>query len=322
MQITFLPIYQSMLKIKFHSLFIAFFFLINSLLSQHTQNDILVLPHYSESDQIIRHHAYTLCYNEKHEQASWVAYELTRSETQKAVERSNKFIIDPLVKTGSASDADYKASGYDRGHLAPAADMGWSEQSMRESFYYSNMSPQLPAFNRGIWKQLEELVRDWAIAEDTILVVTGPLLRDGLSTIGNNKVSIPEYYYKAILDLSGKTHKGIGFILPNQAGNKSLQAYAVTIDSLEKVSGIDFYYQLNDAIEHQLEKQVCLTCWEWNDASDTKHAAPERRETKVLQQSPSKQSVGKTVQCSGYTKSGTRCKRKTSGSSGKCYQHE
>jgi endonuclease G len=281
----------------------------------------LELPKHSASDQIIRHSAYTLCYSEPHEQASWVAYELTRAETQKAVERSNKFMIDPLVKTGSASDADYKASGYDRGHLAPAADMGWSTQAMQESFYYSNMSPQLPSFNRGIWKQLEELVRDWAIAEDTILIITGPILRNGLPTIGANKVSIPEYYYKAILDLSGKTHKGIGFILPNRAGSEPLQSYTVSIDSLEKVSGLDFYYQLNDLAEYELEKSACIPCWEWN-AANTKHAAPERRETKVSEKKPAKQSAGKSVQCSGRTKSGTRCKRTTTSSSGRCYQHE
>jgi endonuclease G len=280
----------------------------------------LELPKHSASDQIIRHSAYTLCYSEPHEQASWVAYELTRAETQKAVERSNKFMIDPLVKTGSARDADYKASGYDRGHLAPAADMGWSTQAMQESFYYSNMSPQLPSFNRGIWKQLEELVRDWAIAEDTILIVTGPILRNGLPTIGANKVSIPEYYYKAILDLSGKTHKGIGFILPNRAGSEPLQSYTVSIDSLEKVSGLDFYYQLNDLVDRELEKSACIPCWEWN-AANTKHAAPEH-ETKVAEKKPAKQSPGKSVQCSGRTKSGTRCKRTTTSSSGRCYQHE
>jgi endonuclease G len=282
----------------------------------------LELPKHSASDQVIWHSAYTLCYSEKHEQASWVAYELTRAETQKAAERSNKFMVDPLVKTGSATDADYKASGYDRGHLAPAADMSWSVKTMQESFYYSNMSPQVPSFNRGIWKQLEELVRDWAIAEDTLFVVTGPLLHDGLPAIGANKVSIPEFYYKAILDVSGKSPKGIAFILPNRAGNNTLQSYAVSIDSLEKASGIDFFYQLNDAREHDLENHVCLTCWEWNAASDTKHGAPERRETQVTEKKPAKPSGDKSVQCSGRTKSGARCKRTTTSASGKCYQHD
>lgn len=282
----------------------------------------LELPKHSASDQVIWHSAYTLCYSEKHEQASWVAYELTRAETQKAAERSNKFMVDPLVKTGSATDADYKASGYDRGHLAPAADMSWSVKTMQESFYYSNMSPQVPSFNRGIWKQLEELVRDWAIAEDTLFVVTGPLLHDGLPAIGANKVSIPEFYYKSILDVSGKSPKGIAFILPNRAGNNTLQSYAVSIDSLEKASGIDFFYQLNDSTEHDLENHVCLRCWEWNAASDTKHAAPERRETQVPEKQPIKHNNGKTVQCSAFTQSGTRCKRMTSSRGGKCYQHE
>jgi endonuclease G len=84
-----------------------------------------------------------------------------------------KFLEDKLVKTGSAVTKDYAKSGYDRGHPARAADLGWSAQTMRESFYFSNMSPQLPAFNRGIWKKMEEKVRDWALTYDTIFIVTG-----------------------------------------------------------------------------------------------------------------------------------------------------
>ena len=290
--------------------------------AQHSDTRHLELPLHSMSDQIIRHLAYTLCYNEQHEQATWVAYELTRSETQKAVERSNKFMIDPLVKTQSATNLDYKDSGYDRGHLAPAADMGWSTESMKESFYYSNMSPQLPAFNRGIWKQLEEKVRDWAIAEDTLLVVTGPVLRDGLPAIGINSVSIPEYYYKVLLDFTGKSHKGIGFILPNRAGSSPLQSYAVSIDSVEKVTGIDFFYALVDKQENELEHALCLPCWEWN-ATNTRQGASERKTPSKPEQSPHKVNSNKAaVQCSGKTKSGTRCKRSTSSASGKCYQHE
>ncbi len=285
-------------------------------------NQKLELPKHSASDQIIRHLAYTLCYSEQHEQATWVAYELTRSETQKSVERSNKFMIDPQVKTKSATKADYKESGYDRGHLAPAADMGWSAETMQESFYYSNMSPQLPAFNRGIWKQLEEKVRDWAIAEDTLLVVTGPVLRDGLPAIGINSVSIPEYYYKVLLDFTGKSHKGIGFILPNRAGSSPLQSYAVSIDSVEKVTGIDFFYALADKQEYELEHAFCLPCWEWN-AANTRQGESEQKLPFKTEQAPNKVNSNKSaVQCLGKTKSGTRCKRSTRSSSGKCYQHE
>ena len=116
----------------------------------------LEIPKTNAKDKVIHHAGYSLLYNEIHEQASWVAYELTKDETNKIYDRTNKFIVDRSVKTGSATDKDYESSGYDRGHLAPASDMGWSEITMAESFYYSNMSPQDPSFNRGIWKKLED----------------------------------------------------------------------------------------------------------------------------------------------------------------------
>lgn len=146
----------------------------------------------SSKDRIIKKTGFSLLYNESHEQAEWVAYQLTKSETNSVFERTDNFMVDPMVKTGSAVAADYQGSGYDRGHLAPAGDMGWSAASMTESFYYSNMSPQLPAFNRGIWKRLEEQVRTWAIDYDTLYVVTGPVLQMGLPKIGPNEVSVPD----------------------------------------------------------------------------------------------------------------------------------
>jgi len=219
------------------------------------------IPKTSSHDIIIYHIGYALLYNEEHEQANWVAYELTKEETFSKYKRSNNFLEDPKVQTGTAKDADYSKSGYDRGHLAPAADMGWSEIAMEESFYYSNISPQKPGFNRGIWKKLEEKVRNWAIENNTIYIVTGPILTSGLSTIGPNKVSIPKYYYKVILDYSQPQIKGIGFILPNESSDKPLQNYAVTIDSVEKFSGLDFFPTLPDAQEKTIESSICISCW-------------------------------------------------------------
>ncbi|MBC7655437.1 MAG: DNA/RNA non-specific endonuclease, partial [Oligoflexus sp.] len=151
----------------------------------------LELPKTNSKDKIITHTGYSLLYNETHEQANWIAYELTKAETNKLFKRTNKFIPDTKVKTGTASDKDYEGSGYDRGHLAPASDMGWSSIAMAESFYYSNMSPQTPSFNRGIWKNLEGLVRTWAVENNSIYIATGPVLTNELQTIGANKVSVP-----------------------------------------------------------------------------------------------------------------------------------
>ena len=211
----------------------------------HTVNtelkNLLEIPNTSKAGLLIKHTGFSLYYSEVYEQALWVAYELTKDETNKVFDRSNNFLVDPLVESGTANDGDYSRSGYDRGHLAPAADMGWSATAMAESFYYSNMSPQIPGFNRGVWKRLEELVRTWAVENNSVYVVSGPVLTEGLPTIGGNGVSIPKYYFKVILDYSEPDIKGIGLILPNASSEEPLQHFAVTIDSVEHLTGLDFF---------------------------------------------------------------------------------
>lgn len=268
----------------------------------------LEIPAIRPGDQIVEHLAYTLNYAEKYEQASWVAYELTSEETNKQFERSSKFFTDPDVKTGSANDADYKGSGYDRGHLAPAADMSFSEQTMLESFYYSNMSPQNPSFNRGIWKRLEEKVRDWAVLYKSVYIVTGPVLSDG-NISPTNGVAVPNYYYKVILDYHSAHIQGIGFIMRNEGANGDLQSYAVSIDSVERFTGIDFFPRLPDKTEGGVESRLCLPCWDWTNS--------------VSHHSDGKKSEGGTsVQCQGTTKAGARCKKTTKDESGFCYLHQ
>jgi len=266
------------------------------------------LPAFKSGDQVIHHSGYSFLYNEPYEQASWVAYELTRAETGKLYERTDRFIPDPKVRTGSATDSDYSGSGYDRGHLAPAADMGWSSVAMSESFYFSNMSPQSPSFNRGIWKRLEELVRTWAVEYESIYIATGPVLRPGLKTIGSNQVAVPEYYYKVILDYKAPGIRGIGFIMPNAGSDLSLKRFAVSIDSVERFTGIDFFASLPDDQETMIEKDLCVECWIWKSVSVGSGGGGD------------KSSV--TVQCNGVTKAGTRCNNKTSNQGGYCYLHE
>ena len=133
-----------------------------------------------DSCEIVEHENYSLCYNENYEQASWVFYELTKDEVVGDLERTDDFREDPLVSTGSASLEDYVGSGYDRGHIAPAADMEFSATAMSESFYMSNMSPQHPSFNRGRWKSLESEVRKWAYSREAIWVTSGPVLKGDL----------------------------------------------------------------------------------------------------------------------------------------------
>jgi len=266
----------------------------------------LEIPKTNSKDKIITHTGYSLLYNEIHEQADWIAYELSKEETIRLYERTNKFILDPKVNTITASDIDYKGSGYDRGHLAPASDMGWSSTAMKESFYYSNMSPQNPSFNRGIWKKLEELVRTWAVENNTIYIVTGPVLKGELTSIGIDKVSVPKYYFKVILDYSNPSIKGIGFVLPNAGSKEPLKNYAVTIDNVEKFTGIDFFPLLQDKQEDSIESTLCIECWSWNTITTSKTSQIKG----VL-----------STQCTGTTKKGNRCKRMTKNDNGRCYQH-
>lgn len=221
----------------------------------------LEIPETSKNDLIICHTGYCLSYDINYKLAKWVAYELTFAETQGTFARNDKFKPDPLISYNSAALTDYKKSGYDRGHLAPAADMKWSAEAMQESFYLSNMSPQDKSFNRGIWKKLEEQVRDWAVENKAVYIATGPLLEHGLPTIGPNQIPIPKAFYKVILDYTQPEVKAIGFIIPNQGSTLPLSSFALSIDEIEKQTHIDFFSKLPDDIENNLENHVCKQCW-------------------------------------------------------------
>lgn len=219
------------------------------------------IPYTKNINQITSYSGFSLHYNEKHEQANWVAYRLNQEKLVKRINRTNNFEIDPKIKSGSANNEDYKGSGYDRGHLVPAADMAWSLNSMSESFLFSNISPQDRKFNSGIWKNLEDTVRQWALNKGEIYIVTGPIFHSGLNRIGKNKVSVPELFYKVILDLNSDNPQAIGFIIPNAPSIESIRKYAVSIDSVEKATGLDFYFQLEDSLENKLESNICQNCW-------------------------------------------------------------
>ncbi len=149
----------------------------------------------SSTNEIVKHTYFTISYAKEHKQAEWVYYELTPEFITGTQSRTDNFRPDPKVTTGSAQLTDYRGSGYDRGHLLPAGDMRKSHTSMSETFYLSNMSPQVPAFNRGIWSTLESIVRNWAV-EGMVYVVTGGVLTSNKGTIGANRVTVPLYYYK------------------------------------------------------------------------------------------------------------------------------
>lgn len=228
--------------------------------------ELIALP--ANDGDIVIHNGFTLRYSEEHEQPYWVAYVLTPGETVvKAVSRDDNFRADPAISTGSATLADYKGSGYDRGHLAPFADLSWSEESASDSFLLSNMSPQAGSLNRGRWADLESVIRTFSLS-GPICVVTGPVLTDGpYKTIGENKVSVPNYYYKVILFYSGQRSRAIGFLLPNEACKEPLQSYAVSIDYIEQLTGIDFFSLLPDDVEDVLESSYDTDLWDFTEYS-------------------------------------------------------
>lgn len=215
------------------------------------------------SEQVIRHEGYTVSYNSDYKIANWVAYELTPEEAKsKKAERSNKFVPDPMVKGATATNEDYTRTGYDRGHLAPAGDMKWSAKAMRESFYLSNICPQKPALNRGIWKELEEQSRMWANDYGALLIATGPVMTDDMKRLGKNRVGIPKAFYKVICYVSGDKYKAIGFILENKDYKKTeLKSMAIPVDSVEKVTGIDFFPAVPDEQENVMEAKVDWDSW-------------------------------------------------------------
>ncbi|MDW7695089.1 DNA/RNA non-specific endonuclease [Flammeovirgaceae bacterium SG7u.111] len=224
------------------------------------ESDFNYLPT-STTGIIVKHKNYTLSFSEKFEQAEWVAYEITSTEAAGEYERKGSFRMDELVETETAHDSDYKGSGYDRGHLAPAADLRFTEEAMYESFYFSNISPQTPAFNRGIWKKLEGQVRSWASEYDTLYVITGGILEEGLPTIGENEVAVPKYFYKIVFDVSGSDIKSIAYLMPNMASDEELEYYIVSVDRLEELTGIDFFPALPDSLEDKLEEKSTPDLW-------------------------------------------------------------
>ena len=280
------------------------------------------IPEIKPNDTVIVHSAISLLYAEKHEQAYWVAYQLLGNDTSSGFSRSDRFLIDKRVSTGSATHQDYLKSGYDRGHLAPAADFSWSEKAMNESFYYSNMSPQVPSFNRGIWKKLETQVRNWADIDSCLYIITGPLLHDSLKSIGPNAVSVPEFYFKVVLAY-GEKSKGIAFIIPNEASSANLKEFAITIDSVQKVTGINFFPKLNLEEQRNLEQQICVSCWTWTSTVplvNNKEKTNEKVDKEVEKENKN-EPLKKSVQCVGITKAGKQCGNKTLNSSHRCHLH-
>lgn len=218
----------------------------------------LEIPHYESSrgGQIIRHTGYTVSYDADFKTPQWVGWQLTAEKAQGTAPRYNKFQPDPEVRGAKAYPKDYSNSGYDRGHMAPAGDMKWSEQAMRESFYMTNVCPQNRNLNRGDWKDLEELERTWAIQYGSVSITAGPIYTTkNPARIGANKVAVPDAFFKVLLVDYPKNPKAYGFIFKNEAGSRPLSYYQLTVDEVEEQTGMDFFHNLPHDIQQKIEAE-------------------------------------------------------------------
>lgn len=215
----------------------------------------------STTGEVVHHEGYSLSYSEKHEQAEWVAYELKKAHLSSTNFKRPYFEIDNAVRTKAAHWRNYKQSGYDRGHLCPAGDRKYSKEAHDETFLTSNISPQTHDFNSGIWNSLEQKVRFWADKYDGLYIVTGGVLQGDLVTIGEEKVGVPNYFYKVVLDYNNGKPKAIAFLMEHKKSNKPLYNYVVSIDTIEDITGIDFFSNLNDDVEDRIESSENYKNW-------------------------------------------------------------
>ncbi len=213
-------------------------------------------------EQILKRTGYVASYNKTTLLPNWVAWHLTAERTEGSAKRSGvDFAEDTEVPEPRATDWDYYNSGYDRGHMCPAADNKWSKKAMEESFLFTNMCPQNGNLNRGDWNEMEMACRKWAKKYGDLYIVCGPILYKGKhKTIGKNKVVVPEAFFKVVLR-TGDDPQAIGFIYKNTSGNRPKDSYVNTVDEVERITGIDFFPSLPDDVEKKVEAECDLGLW-------------------------------------------------------------
>lgn len=220
----------------------------------------------SDNDcQYLRRKAYRAMFNKHYRVPEWVAYELTLAETLGNRPRLNDFFEDSDLGSRGSRLSDYRGSGYDRGHMAPSADMNWDDETLHEAYLLSNMCPQIHGLNAGTWNDLEQQIRRWTERDSALYVVCGPVLpRERISdynSIGNGHVFVPEYFYKVVLSVFGKQARAIGFVMPNRAIYDDFMNYAVSVDSVQRMTGLDFWPILPDEIETRVESSFESRDW-------------------------------------------------------------
>ena len=218
-------------------------------------------PLSNTSEQLIEKTSYIVSYNKDTKTPNWVAWHLTAEHTDGPYGRLGNFHEDEDVPAPRATLADYRRSGWSRGHMCPAGDNKWDEQAMYESFALTNVCPQNASLNSGLWNSIEMDCRKWAKKYGGVYIVCGPVfLNKEHETIGGNRVVVPEAFFKVILCLQGKP-KAIGYIVRNTEGKKKKDQFVNTVDEVERITGMDFFPALSDDIENEVEAHANLDDW-------------------------------------------------------------
>lgn len=214
-------------------------------------------------EQIVDYTGFIVSFNSDAHQPNYVAWELTADKLDGQAPRESKFDTDPAVE-GCATLADYRRSGFDRGHMMPAADAKWSTDAMAESHLLTNICPQDHKLNGGAWATLEGNCRKWAARDSAIIIICGPVLSDRMTrSIGtDNRVPVPERFFKVVLAPYTTPPRGIGFIMNNGQVDGGVQTAAVSIDQVEAITGFDFFASLPDEIENDVESQCAYHEWQ------------------------------------------------------------
>ncbi len=227
----------------------------------------LEIPAYlsDRPEEIVQHEGFTLSYNNKHLLPNWVAWMLTAERVKGTEKRADNFQPDTDIRRGPiATTYDYRGSGYDRGHMCPAADCKHSRQAMNQCFLMSNMAPQTHMLNAGDWEELESLCRRWATDYDSVYIVCGPVLQKGehYDKIGENGVSVPRQFFKAVLRWDGEAEaQTIAFVFNNDETTRPLSRYAVSVDSVESLTGINLFSKLPKRVEQRTEASFDVAQW-------------------------------------------------------------
>lgn len=209
----------------------------------------------------LEYEGFTVGFNPNFHTPNYVSWELMADETDGASSRSNKFWNDPEVE-GCAYPYDYTNSGFDRGHMCPAADQKWSSTAMHHSFVMTNVCPQVHALNAGAWKTLEEKERLWAQRDSLLVIVAGPVFPKGeIERIGDSEVAVPTAFYKVFLAPLANPVRAIGFVYPNMKCPGNMQNYSCTVDEVERITGLDFFSSLPDDMEERIESSASFKDW-------------------------------------------------------------